>query len=90
MFTQFWKRHGCTDYFEPPCRGYRLASKPRQINNNLKYFGFFCIYTDLILKQSRIYDFIPAHDETLSVIRVYDDAGNVIETHEHHGDFNEP
>jgi hypothetical protein len=24
------------------------------------------------------------------VIRVYDDAGNVIETHEHAGDFKEP
>jgi hypothetical protein len=24
------------------------------------------------------------------VIRVYDDAGNVIETHEHVGDFKEP
>jgi hypothetical protein len=24
------------------------------------------------------------------VIRVYDDAGNVIETHEQAGDFNEP
>ena len=28
-----------------------------------------------------------AHD---AVIRVYDDAGNVIETHEHKGDFKEP
>jgi hypothetical protein len=26
----------------------------------------------------------------LSVIRVYDEAGNVIETHEHKGDFKEP
>ena len=25
-----------------------------------------------------------------AVIRVYDDAGNVIETHEHHGEFKEP
>ena len=25
-----------------------------------------------------------------AVIRVYDDAGNVIETHEHAGDFGEP
>jgi len=24
------------------------------------------------------------------VIRVYDDAGNVVETHEHAGDFKEP
>jgi hypothetical protein len=24
------------------------------------------------------------------VIRVYDDAGNVIETHEHNGEFKEP
>jgi hypothetical protein len=31
--------------------------------------------------------FIGAHD---AVIRVYDDAGNVIETHEHNGDFREP
>ena len=28
-----------------------------------------------------------SHD---AVIRVYDDAGNVIETHEHTGDFKEP
>jgi hypothetical protein len=28
-----------------------------------------------------------SHD---AVIRVYDDAGNVIETHEHTGDFREP
>jgi hypothetical protein len=28
-----------------------------------------------------------SHD---TVIRVYDDAGNVIETHEHKGDFREP
>jgi len=28
-----------------------------------------------------------SHD---AVIRVYDDAGNVIEAHEHAGDFNEP
>jgi hypothetical protein len=25
-----------------------------------------------------------------AVIRVYDEAGNVIETHEHKGDFKEP
>jgi hypothetical protein len=25
-----------------------------------------------------------------AVLRVYDDAGNVIETHEHAGDFKEP
>jgi hypothetical protein len=29
----------------------------------------------------------PSHD---AVIRVYDEAGNVIETHEHKGDFKEP
>jgi len=28
-----------------------------------------------------------SHD---AVIRVYDDAGNVIEMHEHAGEFNEP
>jgi hypothetical protein len=28
-----------------------------------------------------------SHD---AVIRVYDDAGNVIETHEHAGEFKEP
>jgi len=28
-----------------------------------------------------------SHD---AVIRVYDDAGNVIETHEHKGEFKEP
>ena len=28
-----------------------------------------------------------SHD---AVIRVYDEAGNVIETHEHNGDFKEP
>jgi hypothetical protein len=28
-----------------------------------------------------------SHD---TVIRVYDDAGNVIKTHEHQGDFKEP
>ena len=28
-----------------------------------------------------------SHD---AVIRIYDSAGNVIETHEHTGDFNEP
>ena len=28
-----------------------------------------------------------SHD---AVIRVYDEAGNVIETHEHNGDFHEP
>ena len=28
-----------------------------------------------------------SHD---AVIRVYDDAGNVIQTHEHKGDFKEP
>ena len=35
--------------------------------------------------------FIHAHNETLSVaaVRAYDDAGNVIETHEHKGDFKE-
>jgi hypothetical protein len=27
---------------------------------------------------------------TYAVIRVYDSAGNVIETHEHAGDFKEP
>jgi hypothetical protein len=30
--------------------------------------------------------FSPSHD---AVIRVYDEAGNVIETHEHAGDFKE-
>jgi hypothetical protein len=28
--------------------------------------------------------------QTLGVIRVYDAAGNVIETHDHKGDFKEP
>jgi len=28
-----------------------------------------------------------SHD---AVIRIYDEAGNVIETHEHKGDFKEP
>jgi hypothetical protein len=33
----------------------------------------------------------PPGDETNSpVIRVYDESGNVIETHEHKGDFKEP
>jgi hypothetical protein len=31
--------------------------------------------------------FLNSHD---AVIRVYDEAGNVIETHEHAGDFKEP
>jgi len=31
--------------------------------------------------------FSRSHD---AVIRVYDEAGSVIETHEHAGDFNEP
>jgi hypothetical protein len=31
--------------------------------------------------------FSRSHD---AVIRVYDEAGNVIETHEHTGDFKEP
>jgi hypothetical protein len=31
--------------------------------------------------------FSRAHD---AVIRVYDEAGNVIQTHEHKGDFKEP
>jgi len=31
--------------------------------------------------------FSPAHD---AVIRVYDEAGNVMETHDHTGDFKEP
>jgi hypothetical protein len=31
--------------------------------------------------------FSVAHND--AVIRVYDDAGNVIETHEHKGDFKE-
>jgi hypothetical protein len=31
--------------------------------------------------------FSRSHD---AVIRVYDEAGNVIETHEHSGDFKEP
>jgi hypothetical protein len=31
--------------------------------------------------------FSRSHD---AVIRVYDEAGNVIETHEHAGDFKEP
>jgi hypothetical protein len=31
--------------------------------------------------------FSRSHD---AVIRVYDEAGNVIETHEHKGDFKEP
>jgi hypothetical protein len=30
------------------------------------------------------------HQPVTAVIRVYDDAGNVIETHEHAGDFKEP
>ncbi len=29
-------------------------------------------------------------NESDAVIRVYDDAANVIETHEHKGDFKEP
>jgi hypothetical protein len=37
--------------------------------------------TDYAMHRSRSYD---------AVIRVYDEAGNVIETHEHAGDFKEP
>jgi hypothetical protein len=33
--------------------------------------------------------FVPAGRRACVVIRVYDDAGNVIETHEHKGDFRE-
>jgi hypothetical protein len=29
-------------------------------------------------------------ERSLAMIRVYDDAGNVIETHKHKGDFKEP
>jgi hypothetical protein len=38
-------------------------------------------------KDHRGVDLICSHD---AVIRVYDEAGNVIETHEHTGDFQEP
>jgi hypothetical protein len=38
--------------------------------------------------QSVTRSFSAAH--TMLWIRVYDDAGNVIETHEHKGDFKEP
>ena len=31
-----------------------------------------------------------AMSECEEIIRVYDDAGNVIETHQHTGDFKEP
>ena len=36
--------------------------------------------------RSRSHDAVQTHD---AVIRVYDAAGNVIETHEHNGDFKE-
>jgi hypothetical protein len=32
---------------------------------------------------------LPAHRSHDAVIRVYDEAGNVIETHEHAGEFKE-
>jgi len=38
------------------------------------------------LSSARTTKRFPSHD---AVIRVYDDAGNVIETHEHKGDFKE-
>jgi hypothetical protein len=37
-----------------------------------------------VIEYAKLY--IRSHD---AVIRVYDDAGNVIETHEHKGDFRE-
>ena len=40
-----------------------------------------CMYRHLRFRDRRSHD---------AVIRVYDDAGNVIETHEHKGDFREP
>jgi hypothetical protein len=33
---------------------------------------------------------IASNAQSGAVIRVYDDTGNVIETHEHKGDFKEP
>ena len=35
-------------------------------------------------------NFSRSHHAVDAVIRVYDATGNVIETHEHKGDFNEP
>jgi len=32
----------------------------------------------------------PGNETNSSVIHVFDEAGNVIETHEHAGDFKEP
>jgi hypothetical protein len=39
---------------------------------------------------SNAIDYVKFHSRSLdAVIRVYDEAGNVIETHEHAGDFSE-
>jgi hypothetical protein len=55
------------------------------ISNALPFGGLWYTKPDDAVEYAKF--FSRSHD---AVISVYDDAGNVIETHEHAGDFKEP
>jgi hypothetical protein len=54
-------------------------------------FGFFTGASPLSSRSDKAIDYAKVHSRSHhAVIRVYDDAGNVIETQEHTGEFKEP
>ena len=55
------------------------------ISEALPFGQLWYAKTDDAVEYAKFYS--RSHD---AVIRVYDDAGNVIETHEHKGEFKEP
>ena len=55
------------------------------ISGALPFGALWYTETDDAISYAKFYG--RSHD---AVIRVYDEAGNVIETHEHKGDFKEP
>jgi len=55
------------------------------ISDALPFGGLWCTKPDDAIGYAQFYS--RSHD---AVIHVYDAAGNLIETHEHAGDFNDP
>jgi len=65
--------------------------RPRKIAASISFptccHSLGCGMTGRIMQPGYAMHSSHSHD---AVIRVYDDAGNVLETHEHVGDFKEP
>jgi hypothetical protein len=77
-------RHPFDDRSGPLCIRARIRIRCRQNKDGVD------LISDVVLFDPLWYAERNAITRSFSVIRVYDETGNVIETHEHAGEFKEP